>query len=65
MFHEGSSDDVYTHCKQELMQAVWRLLLDEKFVKAYQLGLVIACFDRIVHQAFLWFYIYAADYPEK
>ncbi|KIJ10138.1 hypothetical protein PAXINDRAFT_16841 [Paxillus involutus ATCC 200175] len=34
-FEEGSSDDVYTHCKWELMQAIWKLLLNKKFMHAY------------------------------
>ncbi|KAF9219981.1 hypothetical protein BS17DRAFT_853961 [Gyrodon lividus] len=31
-YNKGPSGDIYTHCKCELMQAVWRVLLDEKFV---------------------------------
>lgn len=47
------------------MQEIWRLLLDEKFVNAYQSGLVIKCVDQIIRRAFPRFYTYGADYPEK
>ncbi|KAF9226855.1 hypothetical protein BS17DRAFT_696670, partial [Gyrodon lividus] len=63
-YNEGSSDD-YTHCKCKLMQAVWRLLLDEKFVRAYKYGLVICCGDATICRIFPHFFTYSADYPEK
>jgi hypothetical protein len=47
------------------MQAIWRLLLDEKFVEAYHSGLVIKFVDGIKRRAFPRFYTYGADYPEK
>lgn len=47
------------------MQAIWRLLLDDKFVEAYTLGLAITCFDGVTRRAFPRFYTYSADYPEK
>ncbi|KAF9472386.1 hypothetical protein BDN70DRAFT_900592 [Pholiota conissans] len=46
----GPSEDVLTHCRRELMHAVWALLLDEEFMHAYKHGIVIECPD---------------DYPEK
>ena len=64
-YKEGSSSDVYTHCKRELMQAIWRLLLNDKFVEAYNSGVVIKCVDEIVRRAYVRFYTYGADYPEK
>jgi hypothetical protein len=64
-FDEGSSSDVYTHCKRDLMQAIWRLLLNEKFVEAYNSGFVIKFVDGIVRHIFIRFYTYGADYPEK
>jgi len=30
------SKPVQTHCKRELMHAVWELLLDDDFMKAYK-----------------------------
>ena len=64
-FQRPLSNDVYTHCKQELMQAIWRLLLDEKFVDAYKSGLVIKFADNVDCHGFLQFYTYGSDYPEK
>jgi hypothetical protein len=47
------------------MQAIWKLLLDDKFVQAYKLGLVVKFVDGISRRVFPRFYTYAADYPEK
>ena len=47
------------------MQAIWRLLLNEKLVEGYHSGLVIEFSDKIVRRAFIRFYTYGADYPEK
>ncbi|KAG2067650.1 hypothetical protein BDR04DRAFT_1129522 [Suillus decipiens] len=50
-FDEASSSDIYTHCKHELMQAIWALLLDKE--------------DGITQHVFPCFFTYSADYPEK
>ncbi|KAF7359981.1 hypothetical protein MVEN_00725000 [Mycena venus] len=47
---DAPSADVLTHCRRELMHAIWRLLLDDEFLDAYEHGIVIECQD---------------DYPEK
>ena len=60
-----SSSHVYTHCKRELMQAIWELLLDERFVDTYKNGRVIHFRDGITRRAFFQFFTYSADYPEK
>ncbi|KIK98053.1 hypothetical protein PAXRUDRAFT_135036, partial [Paxillus rubicundulus Ve08.2h10] len=64
-FDDASSDDVYTHCKRKLVQAIWKLLLDEKFMHAYKYGIVIRCGDGITRQVFPRFFTYSTDYPEK
>ena len=64
-FKEGSSDSMYTHCKRELMHAVWRLLLDGKFMDTYRSEIVIRCNDGIIWHIFPRFFTYSADYPEK
>lgn len=56
---------VLTHCRRELMQAVWRLLLDDEFLEAYTHGLVIKCADGITRRVFPRIFTYSADYPEK
>ncbi|KAK0437054.1 hypothetical protein EV421DRAFT_1739254 [Armillaria borealis] len=44
-FGEPASSTTLTHLKRELMQAVWRLLLDDEVKEAYQHGLVVKCWD--------------------
>ncbi|KIK32452.1 hypothetical protein CY34DRAFT_45100, partial [Suillus luteus UH-Slu-Lm8-n1] len=56
---------VHTHLKRELMHAIWNLILDGKFMEAYEHGLVILCADGITRQVFPRFFSYSADYPEK
>ena len=36
-----------SHCKRELMHAVWSHLMDEEFVKACTEGITIKCIDGI------------------
>ncbi|KAG2029778.1 hypothetical protein BDR03DRAFT_1017973 [Suillus americanus] len=45
IFGEPCTSQVYTHCKHKLMQAIWALLLDEKFMHAYEYGMVGAPVD--------------------
>jgi hypothetical protein len=65
IFEDASLSEVHTHYKWELMQAMWKLLLDEDFMHAYEHGIVICCGDGITHQIFPHFFSYSADYPEK
>ncbi|KAF8833191.1 hypothetical protein BDN67DRAFT_917478, partial [Paxillus ammoniavirescens] len=64
-FGEAATADVMTFCKRELFQGVWKLLLDEKFMHAYEHGMVICCADGITCRVFPRFFIYSVDYPEK
>ncbi|KAF9455660.1 hypothetical protein BDZ94DRAFT_1179515 [Collybia nuda] len=54
-----------THCKRELLHQVWRLLLDEEFLDAYQSGIVLQCADGISWRVYPRIFTYSADYPEK
>ena len=55
-----------THCKRELIQALWRLILSApKFIEAYRLGIFIRFADDIIRRVFPRFFAYMADYPEK
>jgi hypothetical protein len=54
-----------THCCRQLMHAVWRLMLDDVFLEAYQHGIVLKCADSIIHLVYPCIFTYAADYPEK
>lgn len=47
------------------MQAIWALLLDDKFMHAYKYGIIIRCGDGITRRVFPRFFSYSADYPEK
>ena len=64
-FHCSATAATLTHCKHEVMQAVWRFLLDADFVHAYEHGIVIKFPDGISRCVFPWIFTYAADYPEK
>jgi hypothetical protein len=56
---------VLTHCKRELMQAIWLLLLDPEFLDAYENGIVLRFADGILRRLFLRIFTYSADYPER
>ncbi|KAJ7199371.1 hypothetical protein GGX14DRAFT_173024 [Mycena pura] len=56
---------VRTHLKRELMHAVWDLMLDDEFMKAYREGFEFECHDKTVRRIYPWLYTYGADYPEK
>jgi len=56
---------VLTHCKRELMQAIWMFLLDSDFLHAYEHGMVIKFADGVLCRVFLQLFTYATDYPKK
>ena len=67
-FHEKwntQKSKILTHCCQELMHAVWRLLLDDDFLHAYTYGIIICCVNGIEQQVYPQIFTYSADYPEK
>lgn len=61
----AATKEVISHCKRELMQAVWNLLLDDDFIDAYVNGRLIRFPDGIVRLVFPRIFAYSADYPEK
>ncbi|KAJ3526650.1 hypothetical protein NM688_g8235 [Phlebia brevispora] len=65
VYNKAASASVLTHCKRELMQAIWLLLLDEEFMHAYEHGVVIMFADGIERRVFPRIFTYSADYPEK
>jgi len=65
IFHSSATAAVLTHCKRELMQAIWALLLDAEFMHAYEHGVVVVFADGIARRIYPRFFTYAADYPEK
>ncbi|KAF9459581.1 hypothetical protein BDZ94DRAFT_1224430, partial [Collybia nuda] len=54
-----------THCNRELLHAQLQIILDDKFLSAYQHGVVIACVDGLERRFFPRLFTYSADYPEK
>ncbi|KJA12510.1 hypothetical protein HYPSUDRAFT_103324, partial [Hypholoma sublateritium FD-334 SS-4] len=61
----GPPEEVLTHCRRELMHAVWALLLDKDFMHAYEHGIVIECPDGVFRRFYPRIFTYSADYPEK
>jgi hypothetical protein len=59
------SAEVLTHCRRELMHAIWKLLLDGEFLEACKHGIVIECPDGISRRFYFRIFTYSADYPEK
>ena len=64
-FGEPATADILTHLRRELMQAIWRILLDDEFMDAYENGIVIMFPDGIQRRLFPRLFTYSADYPEK
>ncbi|KAJ7097121.1 hypothetical protein B0H15DRAFT_920861 [Mycena belliarum] len=62
---KAPAPEVLTHCRRELMHAIWRLLLDDEFMHAYEHGIVIQCTDGIFRRFYPRIFTYSADYPEK
>lgn len=58
-------EDLLTHCRRELMHAVWKALLGDDFLHAYRYGIVIKCHDGIERRFYPRIFTYSADYPEK
>ncbi|KAL1700677.1 hypothetical protein EV121DRAFT_294941 [Schizophyllum commune] len=57
--------DITTHCRRELMHAVWKVILDAEFLHAYKNGMVILCSDGVERRVYPRIFTYSADYPEK
>ena len=53
------------HCRRELIQAVWKYMLDDDFVHAMIYGVVVTCYDGIKRRIYPRIFTYSADYPEK
>ena len=65
MFKESASRATLTNLKRELMHAIWKLILDDSFMEAYEHGFVLQCSDGISRQFYPQFFTYSADYSEK
>jgi len=56
---------IMAHCRRELIQAVWKYILDDDFIHAMIYGVVITCHDGIQRRIYPRIFTYSADYPEK
>ncbi|KAI0038029.1 hypothetical protein FA95DRAFT_1478129, partial [Auriscalpium vulgare] len=65
IYGDAAADNIFTHCKRELMHGVWDHLLDDDFMDAYRHGMVLLCDDGIHRRFFPRLFTYSADYPEK
>jgi hypothetical protein len=54
-----------THCRRELMHEIWRLLLDDEFLHAYEHGIVLTCADGVQRRIYPRIFTYSADFQEK
>ena len=53
------------HCWHELIQAVWKYMLDDNSAHAMVYGVVVTCYDGIKWRIYPQIFTYSADYPEK
>ena len=47
-FNKSAMSAVLTHCKCELMHAIWVRLLDDEFVDTYTNRMLVKCADRTI-----------------
>jgi hypothetical protein len=57
--------DLFTHMKQELMHALWKLMLDDEFMRAYSEGVPVEFANGKTRPIVLRIFTYLADYPKK
>ena len=62
---KNPSEDVMTHCRRELMQAVLAIIFGQEFEDAYKRGIVVNCADKVLRRMFPRIFTWSADYPEK
>ena len=68
IFHckwQTQRQSVITHCRHELMQGTWKIILDDDFIHACKYGIVVMCIDGIEWRVYPRIFTYSADYPEK
>ena len=64
-FTKSAIRTLLMHCRWELMQAIWDILLDDEFLHAYEHGIVLRCADGIFRLVYPRIFTYSADYSEK
>jgi hypothetical protein len=53
------------HCRREMFQGGWRILLDDELVDAYEIGFEYTFWDGVTRRVFIRIFTYSADYKEK
>ncbi|GJE90277.1 hypothetical protein PsYK624_064060 [Phanerochaete sordida] len=61
----GPGDVFNTHCDRQFFHAQWATLLNKRFCRAYEHGVVISCPDGKDRRFFPRIFTYSADYMEK
>ncbi len=56
---------ILTHCRRELLQGAWNIILDDDFIDACTYGIVVMCIDGIERRFTLGFSLTQLIYPEK
>jgi Plavaka transposase len=64
-YNTAATATTLTYCNRELIQAILSLLINDRFVDAYQHGLVLECGDGHTRRLFPRILLYSADYLEK
>ncbi|KAG2339571.1 hypothetical protein BDR05DRAFT_891592, partial [Suillus weaverae] len=62
---KGVGRECTMHFHREMFQAQWKVLLDDKFLEAYEHGIVILCCDGVKRRFYPQIFTCSADYPEK
>ena len=60
-----ASPHLLAHCRRELFQGVWTIVLDKEFLDAYTDGIVMQGYDGVWRRYYPRIFTYSADYPEK
>jgi hypothetical protein len=59
------SDALLTNLRRELMHEVWKHLLDDDFIHAWNHGIIVQYADGIERRVFPRITTLSVDYPEK
>ncbi|KAJ3541577.1 hypothetical protein NM688_g6065 [Phlebia brevispora] len=65
VYGTAATKDTLRFCKAELVHAVFLILLDPDFMRAYEHGLLVECADGFLRRIFPRIFAYSADYPEQ
>jgi len=64
-FGKAASAETLTHLKRELIHAIWALLLNEKFMHAYEHGIIVECADGVLRRLYPRFFYLFSGLPRE